>query len=298
MTLSGTCMLAPDPMPVTVRQPSLSFPPPRAIAAPPALRGMDATAVRERRLLLLLVAVAHIAGAIALARVDARTVPIPDTPITVALIQAAVAGPADTPSREAPPVAAVAPVPEVPAPPPPVEAPPEPSPPPALTPEPRPAPVARPDPPKPRTQPAPKRELSPPRPAPEPPPTTASATAAAPIAQSLVKAPVAAAHEASGAQPEPVTAARFDAAYLNNPPPAYPRLSRRMQEEGRVLLRVFVTADGRASRIELSESSGSSRLDGAAEKAVSGWRFLPARQGERNIDAWVVVPIVFRLEGY
>lgn len=167
-----------------------------------------------------------------------------------------------------------------------------------LTPEPRPATVARPDPPRPRTQPAPKRELSPPRPAPEPPPTTASATAAAPIAQSLVKAPVTAAHEDSGTQPEPVTAARFDAAYLNNPPPAYPRLSRRMQEKGRVLLRVFVTADGRAGRIELSESSGSSRLDGAAEKAVSGWRFLPARQGGRNIDAWVLVPIVFRLEGH
>jgi protein TonB len=94
-----------------------------------------------------------------------------------------------------------------------------------------------------------------------------------------------------------VTAARFDAAYLNNPPPAYPALSRRMREQGRVLLRVFVTADGRPGRIELNESSGSSRLDAAAEAAVARWRFVPARHGDHDVDAWVIVPIVFKLEG-
>ncbi|AUN96475.1 hypothetical protein C0099_13145 [Pseudazoarcus pumilus] len=94
-----------------------------------------------------------------------------------------------------------------------------------------------------------------------------------------------------------VTDARYDAAYLDNPPPAYPALSRRMREEGRVLLRVFVSAQGQAKNIEVEESSGSNRLDSAARNAVQRWRFVPAREGEREIDAWVLVPVVFKLEG-
>ncbi|PKO55172.1 MAG: energy transducer TonB, partial [Betaproteobacteria bacterium HGW-Betaproteobacteria-21] len=43
--------------------------------------------------------------------------------------------------------------------------------------------------------------------------------------------------------------------------------------------------------------SGSERLDEAARNAVSRWRFVPARQGERAIEASVLVPIIFKLEG-
>ena len=95
----------------------------------------------------------------------------------------------------------------------------------------------------------------------------------------------------------PITAARFDAAYLNNPAPAYPMLSRRLREEGQVMLRVRVSPDGQPNRIELRTSSGSDRLDRAAEEAVSRWRFVPARQGDTAVEAWVLVPIVFKLKG-
>jgi protein TonB len=30
---------------------------------------------------------------------------------------------------------------------------------------------------------------------------------------------------------------------------------------------------------------------------VRRWRFVAARQGERAIESWVIVPIVFKLEG-
>jgi protein TonB len=30
---------------------------------------------------------------------------------------------------------------------------------------------------------------------------------------------------------------------------------------------------------------------------VRRWKFVPARQGERPVAAWVLVPILFRLEG-
>ena len=90
---------------------------------------------------------------------------------------------------------------------------------------------------------------------------------------------------------------RFDAAYLQNPPPVYPPLARRMAEQGRVLLRVLVTQNGAAERVELRTSSGSARLDHAALDTVKRWRFVPALQGDRPVDAWVLVPISFSLEG-
>lgn len=97
------------------------------------------------------------------------------------------------------------------------------------------------------------------------------------------------------AAPAPVTQARFDADYLQNPAPAYPALSRRMGEEGKVILRVFVEPSGRPSQIELKASSGSPRLDQAAQDAVWRWKFVPARRGDETIAAWVLVPIVFNL---
>jgi protein TonB len=91
--------------------------------------------------------------------------------------------------------------------------------------------------------------------------------------------------------------ARFDAAYLHNPAPVYPALSRRLGEQGRVLLRVRVTVDGEAGSVELEKGSGSSSLDQAALEAVKKWRFIPARRGEQPVGAWVLVPVRFSLEG-
>lgn len=93
-----------------------------------------------------------------------------------------------------------------------------------------------------------------------------------------------------------ITEARFDAAYLSNPAPSYPRNSRRRGEEGRVLLRVRVLADGAAGVVEIAEGSGHPRLDDAARDAVRNWRFVPASRGDTKIDSWLNVPIVFRLE--
>jgi protein TonB len=89
----------------------------------------------------------------------------------------------------------------------------------------------------------------------------------------------------------------FNAAYLNNPAPKYPSVSRRLGEQGLVLLRVQVTADGAAESVELQTGSGSNRLDQAALEAVKKWQFVPAKRGEQSVSASVVVPIRFSLEG-
>jgi protein TonB len=90
-------------------------------------------------------------------------------------------------------------------------------------------------------------------------------------------------------------APRFDAAYLDNPRPAYPAVSRRGGEQGRVLLRVLVDAAGAPTQVSLQTSSGHERLDRAAQSAVARWRFVPARRGAEPVAAWVTVPIEFSL---
>jgi protein TonB len=89
--------------------------------------------------------------------------------------------------------------------------------------------------------------------------------------------------------------ASFDAAYLNNPAPAYPLTSRRQGESGKVLLLVQVTPHGTAAQVEIKQSCGFPRLDEAALEAVRKWRFVPARLGEVAIAASVVVPLNFKL---
>ncbi|MBS1160010.1 MAG: outer rane transport energization protein TonB [Proteobacteria bacterium] len=120
--------------------------------------------------------------------------------------------------------------------------------------------------------------------------------------QAVVSAPPAAPPEsqptASTNAPaaEPVSSARFDADYLKNPAPAYPPLARRMGEEGKVILRVSVQPQGTADSVEIRTSSGSPRLDEAAQKTVRNWKFIPAKRGDVAVQSWVLVPIIFKLE--
>jgi periplasmic protein TonB len=94
-----------------------------------------------------------------------------------------------------------------------------------------------------------------------------------------------------------VTPPVLNAAYLRNPALRYPEIARRAGTQGTVTLRVQVTREGLAARVDVEKSSGSSHLDAAALEAVKAWRFVPARQGAGPIESWVLVPIVFRLEG-
>ena len=95
----------------------------------------------------------------------------------------------------------------------------------------------------------------------------------------------------------PIVGPSYDAAYLNNAPPRYPAMARRLKLQGTATIRVLVDTDGRPQRIRLSRSSGIGVLDEAALEAVQHWTFVPARQGNTPVTAEVDVPLRFRLEG-
>jgi len=153
-------------------------------------------------------------------------------------------------------------------------------------PEAKPLPVVKPQPVKQHPTPTPKT----------PPPAieTTTSTVAAPSAPAVAAPDPKPAPAAPAA--EPVSQARFDADYLRNPAPAYPPLARRMGEEGKVILRVSVNPQGTADSVEIRTSSGSPRLDEAAQKTVRNWKFIPAKRGDAAIQSWVLVPIIFKLE--
>jgi protein TonB len=81
----------------------------------------------------------------------------------------------------------------------------------------------------------------------------------------------------------------------NRVEPTYPPTSRRMGEEGTVRLRVLVNERGRPQEVNVTNSSGFSRLDQAAIDAVKRWRFVAATDGSGPITAWTQVAITFRL---
>jgi protein TonB len=118
----------------------------------------------------------------------------------------------------------------------------------------------------------------------------------APAPNAVVAAPAEAKPAPAAPPAEPVSQARFDADYLKNPAPPYPPLSRRMGEEGKVVLRVSVNAQGSADSVDIKTSSGSSRLDDAAVNTVRHWKFIPAKRGDSAVQSWVLVPIIFKLE--
>ena len=86
------------------------------------------------------------------------------------------------------------------------------------------------------------------------------------------------------------------AAYLNNPKPSYPAISKRMGEQGKVVLRVLIGTDGLPQKVEINKSSGFERLDRQAQEAVMRWRFVPGKRNGVPETMWNLVPVNFVLE--
>jgi protein TonB len=92
------------------------------------------------------------------------------------------------------------------------------------------------------------------------------------------------------------TPASMAVAFLNAPQPDYPASAREEGQEGLVVLRVRVSKEGRPVEIFVGRSSGIRALDAAALAGVKRWTFRPARVADQDVEAWMDVPIRFRLQ--
>ncbi|MES2117283.1 MAG: energy transducer TonB, partial [Pseudomonadota bacterium] len=84
--------------------------------------------------------------------------------------------------------------------------------------------------------------------------------------------------------------------YLRPPRLDYPALSRRLGEEGNIVLRVLVNELGYPERIEVQQSSGRQRLDEAARQALSRAIFKPFTEAGQAVAAYALVPVKFHLD--
>lgn len=80
-------------------------------------------------------------------------------------------------------------------------------------------------------------------------------------------------------------------------PPSYPAISRRLGEEGKVVLRVELDETGRVDRATIKISSGYARIDEAALATVKRWRCRPASRDGAAVRAVAIQPFNFVLEG-
>ncbi|MDQ9168884.1 energy transducer TonB [Oxalobacteraceae bacterium R-40] len=171
-----------------------------------------------------------------------------------------------------------------------------------ITPDPQPVPeVAQPVRPKPKTVPIVKKTSTPvkrlppaTKPVPMQEPESAPAEAEATPQPAAVSAPsTAVAHAAPPAIAVPKTISGVE--YIQAPRPEYPPLSKRMGEEGKVLLRVLINEKGRPEKIELQRSSGFDRLDEAARQSALRAVFKPHMEDGRPVAVYTTIPIDFQL---
>ena len=178
-----------------------------------------------------------------------------------------------------------------------------------ITPEPPPQVKPPPALPKPTPTPTPSRKT----PVAAPTPSPAQPVAPAPLPLAIadttpsVNAPVGVTHApvamapvaVAPSPPAPVAKVELpssDAEYLHNPKSEYPRISRQRNEQGKVVVSVFIGTDGTVQKAEIKVSSGYERLDQAALSTVKSWRYVPGKRGGVPEAMWFNVPINYVLE--
>jgi periplasmic protein TonB len=96
--------------------------------------------------------------------------------------------------------------------------------------------------------------------------------------------------------PAPVIQAKVGADFARKPGLEYPRLARREEWEGTVILRAQVLPNGKVGTVSVQKSSGHSVLDDAAVSAAKTWSFVPATQGGNPVAGAVTFPVQFKLQ--
>jgi len=96
--------------------------------------------------------------------------------------------------------------------------------------------------------------------------------------------------------PRPVTPASLDRGKCPTPEPRYPMASRRNEESGTLVLHVQVDANGTASKVEVSRSSGHARLDESAKSWILTCPFKPSIVDGHPQASWSSQAYTFTLQ--
>ena len=83
---------------------------------------------------------------------------------------------------------------------------------------------------------------------------------------------------------------------FKNLSPEYPKESKVLGEQGKVVLKILIDIEGYVKSVELSSSSGYKKLDESAIQTATKWRFLPGQRGDVPEEMWMLVPINFELK--
>lgn len=165
-----------------------------------------------------------------------------------------------------------------------------------------PAPVATPEPapPRPVKQPQKAPPVAKASPEPAPQPLAAQPSPQPPAPSMAIQAQPSAPSPAATMSAAPAAPARelptSDADYLQNPRPVYPAMSKRLNEQGRVIVRVLIGEDGRPQNPQVKVSSGFDRLDRAAIEHVMRCRFVPGKVGGVPQAMWHDAPVNYVLD--
>jgi protein TonB len=83
--------------------------------------------------------------------------------------------------------------------------------------------------------------------------------------------------------------------YIQAPQPVYPAMSRKMGEQGKVILLVLINENGKPGQVKIQTSSGSARLDEAGRQAALRAVYKPYLEDGHAVAVYVIVPLNFQL---
>ena len=130
-----------------------------------------------------------------------------------------------------------------------------------------------------------------------PAPSLPAGTGAAQPSPVAVPAPRPAAVQEAAPQQPLMLSGELSVSCPERTPPAYPKQSLRLGEQGKTVLLVELDERGHVAMVSVQSGSGFSRLDEAAMAAVRNWRCSPARRHGAAVRSMALQPFNFTIKG-
>ena len=137
---------------------------------------------------------------------------------------------------------------------------------------------------------------SPTEPVAPPPPVAKTISLPTPVSTFVPPGPASVERSSVGPQPL-LLSGELSVSCSERTPPAYPKQSLRLGEQGKTVLQVELDELGQVANVVVKTKSGFPRLDEAAVNAVKSWRCTPAKRNGVAVRSVAVQPFNFALKG-